>query len=158
MGLCVFSLVIYLLMIMRIAVLLLIIIKSEVIWVISHCFGLGHGTMTCIICRVMLLLHYDDVIMGSIASQITSLTIVYSIVYSDADQRKHQSSASLAFVRWIHRDRWIHCTNGQLRGKCFHLMTSSWTGVSSHCDKRLCMFIMIAIICTTKIILTCSTI
>ena len=41
--------------------------------------------------------------MGSIASQITSLTIVYSIVYSDADQRKHQSSASLAFVRGIHR-------------------------------------------------------
>ena len=39
--------------------------------------------------------------MGTIASQITSLTIVYSIVYSDADQRKHQSSASLAFVRWI---------------------------------------------------------
>ena len=41
--------------------------------------------------------------MGSIASQITSLTIVYSIVYSDADQRKHQCSASLAFVRGIHR-------------------------------------------------------
>ena len=36
--------------------------------------------------------HYGDVIMGAIASQITSLTIVYSIVYSDADQRKHQSS------------------------------------------------------------------
>ena len=48
-------------------------------------------------------IHYYDVIMGGIASQITSLTIVYSIVYSDADQRKHQSSASLAFVRWIHR-------------------------------------------------------
>ena len=45
----------------------------------------------------------NDVIMGAIASQITSLTIVYSIVYSDADQRKHQSSASLAFVRGIHR-------------------------------------------------------
>ena len=36
--------------------------------------------------------------MGAIASQITSLTIVYSTVYPDADQRKHQSSASLAFV------------------------------------------------------------
>ena len=47
--------------------------------------------------------HYNDVIMGTIAPQITSLTIVYSIVYSDADQRKHQSSASLAFVRGIHR-------------------------------------------------------
>ena len=41
--------------------------------------------------------------MGVIASQITSLTIVYSIVYSDADQRKHQSFASLVFVRGIHR-------------------------------------------------------
>ena len=41
--------------------------------------------------------------MGSIAYQITSLMIVYSTVYSDADQRKHQSSASLAFVRGIHR-------------------------------------------------------
>ena len=41
--------------------------------------------------------------MGATASQITSLPIVYSTVYSDADQRKHQSSASLAFVRGIHR-------------------------------------------------------
>ena len=70
--------------------------------------------------------HYDDVIMTTIASQITSLTVVYSTVYSDADQSKHQSSASLAFVWGIHRDRWIPRTKGQLRGKCFHLMTSSW--------------------------------
>ena len=48
-------------------------------------------------------LHYDDVIMDAIASQITSLTIVYSSVYSGADQSKHQSSASLAFVWGIHR-------------------------------------------------------
>ena len=41
--------------------------------------------------------------MGAVASQITSLTIVYSTVYSDADQRKYQSYASLAFVRGIHR-------------------------------------------------------
>ena len=41
--------------------------------------------------------------MDTIASQITSLTIVYSTVYSDADQRKHQSSAPLAFSRGIHR-------------------------------------------------------
>ena len=47
--------------------------------------------------------HYGDVIMGTVGSQITSLTIVYSTVYSDADQRKHQSSASLAFVQGIHR-------------------------------------------------------
>ena len=49
--------------------------------------------------------HYNDVIMGMIASQITSLTIVYSAVYSGADQRKHQSSAWLAFVWGIHRGR-----------------------------------------------------
>ena len=48
-------------------------------------------------------MHYSDVIMDAIASQITSLTSVYPTVYSDADQRKHQSSASLAFVRGIHR-------------------------------------------------------
>ena len=47
--------------------------------------------------------HYDDVIMSVIASQITSLTIVYSTVYPGADQSKHQSSASLAFVWGIHR-------------------------------------------------------
>ena len=40
--------------------------------------------------------------MGAIASQITSLTMVTSAVYLDTDQRKHQSSASLAFVRGIH--------------------------------------------------------
>ena len=41
--------------------------------------------------------------MGTIASQITSLAIIYSTVYSIADQRKHESSTSLAFVRVIHR-------------------------------------------------------
>ena len=57
--------------------------------------------------------HYCDVIMTTIASQITSLTIVYSAVYSGADQWKYQSSPSLAFVWGIHRDRWIPRTNGQ---------------------------------------------
>ena len=41
--------------------------------------------------------------MGAMASEIISLAIVYSTVYSGADQRKHQSSASLAFARVIHR-------------------------------------------------------
>ena len=41
--------------------------------------------------------------MGAIASQITSLTIAYSTGYSGADQRTFQGSASLAFVRGIHR-------------------------------------------------------
>ena len=47
--------------------------------------------------------HYNDVIMNAMSSQITSLTIVYLIVYSGVHQRKHQSSASLAFVWGIHR-------------------------------------------------------
>ena len=47
--------------------------------------------------------HQSDVIMGAMASQITGITIVYSTVCSDADQRKYQSSALLAFVKGIHR-------------------------------------------------------
>ena len=45
----------------------------------------------------------DDVIMVAMASQITSLTIVYSTVYSGEDQRKHQSSALPTVVWGIHR-------------------------------------------------------
>ena len=41
--------------------------------------------------------------MGTMASQITSLTIVYSTGYSGTDQRKRQSSVSLAFVQEIRR-------------------------------------------------------
>ena len=41
--------------------------------------------------------------MGAMAPQITSLTIIYSTVYSGTDQTKHQSYASLAFERGIHR-------------------------------------------------------
>ena len=51
------------------------------------------------------IIHYIDVTMTTMASQITSLTVVYSIVNSGVDQRKHQSSATLAFVRGIHWDR-----------------------------------------------------
>ena len=47
--------------------------------------------------------HYSYVRISTMASQITSLTIVYSTIYSGSDQGKHQSSASLAFVWGIHR-------------------------------------------------------
>ena len=50
------------------------------------------------------LINYDDVIMGTMASQITSLTIVYSTVNSGADQSNYQSSSSLAFEWGIHRE------------------------------------------------------
>ena len=45
------------------------------------------------------IIHYTDVIMSTMAFQIIGVSIVYSIVRSGADQRKHQSSTSLAFVR-----------------------------------------------------------
>ena len=51
------------------------------------------------VCSPSWMFLYTDVTMGTIASKITSFTIVYSTVYSDADQRKYQSSASLAFVQ-----------------------------------------------------------
>ena len=47
--------------------------------------------------------HYSDVIMGMMASHITGTLMVCSAVCSGADQRKHQSSASMAFVMGIHR-------------------------------------------------------
>ena len=64
---------------------------------------------------------YRDVIMGVMASQITSLTIACSTVYSGEGKRKHQSSASLAFVGGI--DQWPG-NSLHKRGKGFHLMTS----------------------------------
>ena len=74
------------------------------------------SALACGSCNVCDQGHYNDVIMTTIASQITSLTIVYSIVYSDVDQSKHQSSASLAFVRGIHR--------GPVRQPCVPLMST----------------------------------
>ena len=109
-------------------------------WRSSHCILQGFKdalclplTENCALCQFVITggtggchHHYIDVIITTMASQITSLTIVYSTLYSGADQRKHQSSASLAFVWGIHRDWWIPRTKSQLRGKYFHLMTSSW--------------------------------
>ena len=76
--------------------------------------------------------HYIDVILTTMASQITSLTVVYSTVYSDPDQRKHQGSASLALVRGIHRDQWIPGTKGQIRGKWWRHHGDVRTLKSSH--------------------------
>ena len=70
--------------------------------------------------------------MGATVSQITSLTIVYSIVYSGADQRKHHSSASLAFVRRIHRSPVNSPHKWPVTRIFFHLMTSPWGIVRLH--------------------------
>ena len=91
-----------------------------------HCLSQCALHCKCAVLSKYIEFHYIDVIMTTMASQITSLTVFNSTVYSDADQRNHQSSASLAFVWGIHRDRWIPRTKSQLRGKCFHLMTSSY--------------------------------
>ena len=79
--------------------------------------------------------HCNGVIKGAIASQITSLTIVYSSIYSDADKKNIKFPRHWPLCREFTGDRWIPRINGQLRGKCFHLMTSSWclnNGVSPH--------------------------
>ena len=70
--------------------------------------------------------HYVDVIMTTMASQITGVSIVHSTVCSGADKWKHRSSASLVFVRGIHR--WpVNSPHKELvQGKIFFLMTSSW--------------------------------
>ena len=62
--------------------------------------------------------------MSAMATQITGVSMVCSTVYSDADQRKPKAH----WLLWgeFAADRWIHPTKGQWRGKCFHLMTSSW--------------------------------
>ena len=77
---------------------------------------------------------YNDVIMSTTASQITSLTIFYLSLYSGADQRKHQSSVSLAFVRGIHRWPVNYPHKWQERGEWFHLITSSWR-ISKTCTQ-----------------------
>ena len=69
--------------------------------------------------------HYNDVIMGAMASQITSLAIVYSTVYSGTDERNIKALRHWPLCGEFAGDWWIPRTNGQLRGKCFHLMTSS---------------------------------
>ena len=58
-------------------------------------------------------LHYNDVIVGAIGSQITSLTIVSSTVYSDGDQRKHQDPRHWPLCGEFTGDRWIPYTNVQ---------------------------------------------
>ena len=69
---------------------------------------------------------YSDVLLRAMAFQITGVSLVYSTVCSGANQRKHQSSASLAFVRGIHRWPVNSSHKWSVTRKCFHLMTSSW--------------------------------
>ena len=58
-------------------------------------------------------IHYNDVIMNMMVFQITSLTIVYSTVYSGEDQRKHQAPCHWPLCGEFTGDRWIPHTKGQ---------------------------------------------
>ena len=72
--------------------------------------------------------HYSDITIITMAHQITGIPTVCLITCSGAHQRKHQSSASPAFVRAIHQwqeIRWISLTKGLWRGKYFLLMKAS---------------------------------
>ena len=76
-------------------------------WLHYHCYCLDRDAQMLYNRRATQLdwfcFHYNDVIMTTMVSQISSLTIVYSTVYPGSDERKHQSSASLAFVSGIHQ-------------------------------------------------------
>ena len=65
--------------------------------------NIGVDSTESFVFKIRIEIHYTDVIMSAMASQITSLMIGCSTVYSGVDPRKHQSSASLSFVRVIHR-------------------------------------------------------
>ena len=70
-----------------------------------------------------LLIYYCDVIMGAIASQITSLAILYPPVHSGAGQRKYQSFVPLAFVRGNPRSPVNSPHKWPVTRKCLYLMT-----------------------------------
>ena len=78
--------------------------------------------------------HYNDIIMSMMTSQITSLMIVYSSFYSSAGQRKHQTSASLAFVRGIHRWPVNSPHKGSVMRKMFPFDEVIMTKSPHHCD------------------------
>ena len=86
--------------------------------------------------------HYSDVIIGAMATQITSLTIVYPTVYSDTDQRKHQSSAWLDFAWEIHRWPVISPHKGPVTRKMLPFGDVTWDkyfliGRTNKCDTEI---------------------
>ena len=74
--------------------------------------------------------------MSTMASQITGLAIVYWMVYSGTDQRIHQSSASLAFVRGIRRWQLNSPHKGPVTRKLFPfddvIMTRPWCDIGRY--------------------------
>ena len=78
---------------------------SRPLWISCQGPSTLNEIWTWIVCRIEATTRncYNYVIMSAMASQITGVSMVCSNVYSGGDQRKQQSSASLAFVRGIHR-------------------------------------------------------
>ena len=85
--------------------------------------------------------HYTDVIMGAIASQITSLTIVYSTVYSGADQRNITAPRHWPLCGEFTGDRWIPVTRKMcpfddvIMGQMFHVASEYGKLITQVCRK-----------------------
>ena len=108
-------------------------------------FGLIVGYILNSQCNGHQIDHYDGVIMGAMASQITSLTIVYSTIYSDANQRKHQSFVSLAFMWGFHRGPVNSPHKWPVTRKMFPfddviMIVAFFSDFASHRYKRNCKF------------------
>ena len=90
--------------------------------------------------------HYSDVIMSVMASQVTGVPIVCPTVCSGGDQRKHQSSASLACLRGIHRWPVDSPHKGPITRKMFpfddFIMIPDHINVSSQCYGKNCMSVL----------------
>ena len=80
-----------------------------------------------------LALHYSDVIMSAIASQITGVSIVCSTVVEEQIKVNIKTPRQWPLLEESVGDRWISVTKGS--GKCLHLMTSSWglSLIAPHC-------------------------
>ena len=90
---------------------------------------------------IMVPVHYSAVIMSAMASQITGVSIVYSTLCSGADQRKHQSSASLAFVRGILRWPVNFLHKGPVTRKmfpCYDVIMQYWSKLSGVLGSTQC--------------------
>ena len=70
--------------------------------------------------------HYNDVIMGAVASQINSLTMFTQSFIQTQIKENIKGPRHWPLCGEFTGDRWIPRTNGQLHWKCFHLMMSSW--------------------------------
>ena len=81
-------------------------------------------------------IHYSVVIMSTMAYQVTGVPIVCSTVCSGADQRKHQSTVWLAFVRGIHRSPVNFPHKGPVTPKMFSFDNVIMSNLSEHSDAK----------------------